>query len=300
LTLPVDPSNSFSPDHLGRAEVFREGQIAIRAERYQLEGDYRPHDHRFLELALILGGEGIHHTLHGEHPLQTGSVVVLRPGAWHAYHTCKALEVFNAYVGEDVLHRELAWINQDPLLGRFLWTLPRSLDRAEVLWGTLEPERLQECQGCWETLERLSSASVEAERGELVGQLLLLLTRLAQGLPTQAKNTAQAPSLPAVVLDCIEQFERDPARPWTLELLVRSSGLHPSHLSRLFTRATGLPPLAYLNRWRLERAAVQLAQTEHPISQIGAEMGWMDANLFARRFREHFGSSPSTFRQRYR
>ncbi len=203
-------------------------------------------------------------------------------------------------MGEDVLHRELAWMSQDPLLGRFLWTLPRSLDRAGVLWGRLEGKALRECQSYWETLERLSIASVQAERGEWVGQLLLLLTRLARGLPSQARNTAQAPSLPAMVLECIEQFERDPARAWTLEQLTRSSGLHPSHFSRLFTRATGLPPLAYLNRWRLERAAVQLAQTEYPIAHIGAEMGWMDANLFSRRFRKHFGLSPSAFRQRYR
>ena len=117
---------------------------------------------------------------------------------------------------------------------------------------------------------------------------------------SQAKNTAQAPSLPAVVLDCIEQFERDPARPWTLELLVRSSGLNPSHFSRLFARATGLPPLAYLNRWRLEQTAMQVVQTERAFHQIGAEWGWLDANLFTRRFKAHFGLAPSAFRRRYR
>jgi AraC-like DNA-binding protein len=62
--------------------------------------------------------------------------------------------------------------------------------------------------------------------------------------------------------------------------------------------ATGLPPMAYLARQRVEAAAEQLLHTESSVSQIG-RAGWPDQNYFARRFKAHFGLSATEYRNRF-
>ena len=294
--LALSPTNA--PDHIGRAEVFVREHAPVRAERYQLEGQHRQHDHGFVEIALVTGGSGTHRTLHGDRPLQRGDAIVLRPGVWHAYLDCVALEVFNCYVGEEVLRRELAWILEDPVLGRLFSTLPRSLDREGAVSAVLDEVALEDCLGWLTQLELLSEPDRPPERAALLAYLLLVLGRIARQVAVTVAVSSSAP-VPKLVLACIRLIEDDPAQAWTLSDLAHYTKRNASHLSRLFTRATGLPPMAYLGRWRLERAAALLAQTNRPVAEIGAEVGWLDANLFARRFRAHFGVSASAYRAQW-
>jgi AraC family L-rhamnose operon transcriptional activator RhaR len=94
-------------------------------------------------------------------------------------------------------------------------------------------------------------------------------------------------------------MEADPARHWTLTDLAGELHLAPGYLVRLFKSVTGLPPMAYLSRHRVELAADRLLHTDLPISRIGESVGWPDQNYFARRFKSHYGLSASTYRQRF-
>ena len=67
----------------------------------------------------------------------------------------------------------------------------------------------------------------------------------------------------------------------------------------LFKLATGLPPMAYLSRFRVETAAALLLHTDAPVTQIGNSVGWPDQNYFARRFKAHYGLAASTYRARF-
>ena len=287
-----------SPDHIGRAAVFVRDHAPVRAERYLLDGQHRQHDHGFLEIALVTAGSGLHRTLHGDRPLRRGDAIVLRPGVWHAYLDCVALEVFNCYVGEEVLRRELAWMLEDPMLGRLFSTLPRSLDREGAVIAMIDGAAFEDCLAWLTRLEALSAPDRPPERAELLAYLLLVLGQIARHVEVVPTVPLSA-SVPESVLACIHLMEGDPARAWTLADLARHTQLNASHVSRLFTRATGLPPMAYLGRWRLERAAALLAQTDRPVAEVGAEVGWLDANLFARRFRAHFGTSATAYRSQW-
>lgn len=293
----VTPS-SVVPDHIERGHVFVQDHAPMRAERYVLNGSYRPHDHQFVEIAVISGGTGTHRTLYGEQALQRGTAIVLRPGMWHAYISCDALVVCNCYVGEEVMLRELNWAYNDVLLGRLFRNLPLSLDHEGVPVVAVETPRLAPCLAHFERLVSLSAHDAPPERAELLGHLLLFLTPIAHAVGAH-DPTLTCKSVSAAVLHCIHLIERDPARSWSLNDFAAAVGLNPSHFSRLFTRSTGLPPMAYLVRWRLERAAAMLIQSDRPIHDIGAEVGWLDANLFARRFRAHFGESASAYRIRF-
>jgi AraC family L-rhamnose operon transcriptional activator RhaR len=103
---------------------------------------------------------------------------------------------------------------------------------------------------------------------------------------------------PAVVA-AMQLMEAQPGHPWTLTELAESLHLAPGYLVRLFKSATGLPPMAFLARHRVEVAAARLLHTDQPISRIGESVGWPDQNYFARRFRAHYGMSASTYRARF-
>ena len=92
-------------------------------------------------------------------------------------------------------------------------------------------------------------------------------------------------------------MERDLAFPWTLELLASHVSVDPSYLSRLFGRQVYRSPMAFLASRRVDRAALQLIQTNRPIQLIGASVGWPDPAHFSRTFRRLYGMSPSDFRR---
>ena len=70
----------------------------------------------------------------------------------------------------------------------------------------------------------------------------------------------------------------------------------PSTWSGSFKRWVGMPPIAYANRRRAERAAILLSTTDDPVAAIGAHVGWPDPSHFSRRFRREFGVGPRTYR----
>jgi AraC family L-rhamnose operon transcriptional activator RhaR len=94
-------------------------------------------------------------------------------------------------------------------------------------------------------------------------------------------------------------MEATPAYRWTLTELAERLHLTPGYLIRLFKLATGLPPMAYLSRFRVETAATLLLHTDAPVTQIGNSVGWPDQNYFARRFKAHYGLAASTYRARF-
>ncbi|GAA0594558.1 helix-turn-helix transcriptional regulator [Kribbella sandramycini] len=109
-------------------------------------------------------------------------------------------------------------------------------------------------------------------------------------------RTAQHPA----VQHAMRLLEADLTAGWTLGRLAAAVNLAPGSLVRLFGRTAGVPPMAFLNRLRAERAAGLLIETELPIGSIGALVGWPDPSHATRRFRAHFGLSPTRYREAFR
>lgn len=67
-------------------------------------------------------------------------------------------------------------------------------------------------------------------------------------------------------------------------------------LSRAFKGATGLTPVQYQQRLRLELAANLLRDRELTISEVAIKCGFEDARHFRRLWQRQFGSAPSAIR----
>lgn len=84
-----------------------------------------------------------------------------------------------------------------------------------------------------------------------------------------------------------------------LEGLARVAGVTPSHFSRSFTAVIGESPRAYVERLRLERAAVLLVLRAASVLEIALDSGFQSHETFTRAFSRRFGVPPSRWRQGY-
>ena len=83
----------------------------------------------------------------------------------------------------------------------------------------------------------------------------------------------------------------------SLDTLANHVGLSKYHFHELFKQATGETPKAYVERLRLEWAAVQLRIRRVAVVDLALECGYRNHETFSRAFRGRFSTSPSAYRK---
>ena len=89
------------------------------------------------------------------------------------------------------------------------------------------------------------------------------------------------------------------AEPWTLDSLAEEVHLSRSQLARSFDAVTGMSPMAYLRRMRVERLAVLLVSTDLSIGAAAGAVGWDNSSYVSRCFRARYGCSPGEYRRQH-
>lgn len=88
------------------------------------------------------------------------------------------------------------------------------------------------------------------------------------------------------------------ARP--VEEMSSRSGLPERSFKRRFTRATGYPPISYVQYLRVEEAKRRLERTDTPIDQISWEVGYEEPAAFRRLFKRVIQLTPGEYRRKFR
>ncbi|MEK8127686.1 AraC family transcriptional regulator [Paenibacillus filicis] len=73
--------------------------------------------------------------------------------------------------------------------------------------------------------------------------------------------------------------------------------VHRAYFSKIFAEKTGMTPIQYLQKLRMERALQLLQQTRHSISEIALTLGYPDLYSFSRAFSKYYAASPSKLRE---
>jgi YesN/AraC family two-component response regulator len=84
------------------------------------------------------------------------------------------------------------------------------------------------------------------------------------------------------------------------EELARYVNASEGHLARCFRQETGISPMAYLNRYRVNQAKMLLSTTSQSITAVALAVGFSDNNYFSRVFRQEVGCSPQVYRREHR
>lgn len=70
----------------------------------------------------------------------------------------------------------------------------------------------------------------------------------------------------------------------------------PYHFHRVFRGMVGEPVAEYVRRLRLDQAAINLRHSKRSVTDLALKWGYDSLEAFTRAFRQHFGVSPSQYR----
>jgi len=85
-----------------------------------------------------------------------------------------------------------------------------------------------------------------------------------------------------------------------VEETIKRSRLAERTFKRRFVAATGLAPIAYVQRLRVEDAKRRLERTDAPVDEISWPVGYEDPAFFRRLFKRTTGMAPGAYRKRFR
>lgn len=120
---------------------------------------------------------------------------------------------------------------------------------------------------------------------------------LDAALTHDERLTALAEPKVKLVLDHIHN---DPSEPWTVERLAKLYGQSRNAFAAQFKYATGLAPMSYVRRWRIQAASRMLANPGMTIDEIAFKSCYADTNAFSRAFKREMGESPGAYKRSLR
>ncbi len=289
MTRPADPDIPT----LTRAAYFPDG-FPLAMTRIHRHNRCAMHAHEFSELVVVLRGMGLHTTPDEDWPLAAGDVFVLHGGQAHGYEDTENLDLVNILFDAEELGLPTADVAALPGYHALFTLEPlwRERDRFESRLR-LAPDDLRQVATLIDRLEHELSAKPPGWRFAGTATLMLIIADLSRCYA----RVETAAALPLQRLGrVISHLEQHYAEPLTLDDLAATAHLSRRHLSRVFHQAMGCTPVEYLVRLRLNRAVELLETTDLPIATVGAEVGYVDSNYFARQFRAILGRSPRAYR----
>lgn len=98
------------------------------------------------------------------------------------------------------------------------------------------------------------------------------------------------------ILRVIDHIYAHADRDLPLDELADVAALSRFHFHRVFSALLGQPPAAAIRSVRLHKASMLLVESDVPVSDIAARVGYSNTRSFARAFRGSYGCGPDDFR----
>jgi len=94
----------------------------------------------------------------------------------------------------------------------------------------------------------------------------------------------------------LSRIHQDPGRDWSVESMAEAGGMSRSAFAARFSALVGEAPLAYLTRWRMDKAEALLARQE-PVGRVAKQVGYASAAAFSKAFKRQRGLAPGGLRK---
>lgn len=255
----------------------------------------RPHTHGFLELILVISGEGWH--VHGKskEPVRGGEVLFINNHRPHHFRAddddfeILTLSFLPSAAGfDDSILRRYDLVNYYTLLIPF-----HAIGAGQILARLRPvPDAFKKMAFyCFHLCEMLGE---DRPQVDLARRNLVQILHLLQAAQPAKDKSATMGGLPLYgVLAWLEAHAHEEV---SRERLADLSGMSPTYFSTQFKKVMGRGLSRYVAELRVERARALLTQTSLPIRAIAEQVGFKNASHFSQWYRALTGKVPQSAR----
>ena len=271
-------------------QVARFGGAFICREEIAAPWGFEMGGRDFGNFYILLNGEACLEVGSGCQPiwLSAGDLVVLPRGNQHAMRDSprngeKTVLLFGGFHFEDRSANPLLSILPDVI---HLQGRRRGVD-AWVLW-VLDFLKRESAAG-------LPGAEVVITR--LADFLFIEALRAYFELPDSDKSGLSVALRDPRIGSALAFLNRHPESDWSLATLSRQAGMSRTSFATRFAELVGEPPMRYLMRCRVNKAAKLLRDGRASVQQVAERVGYDSELGFSRAFKRLVGSSPAEYRR---
>ncbi len=136
----------------------------------------------------------------------------------------------------------------------------------------------------------------EVVLGRLVDVLLIQALRAQAQKPACKEHGLRALRDPGVGA-ALQMMHARLEKRWTVEELAQAVGQSRSGFAARFHELVGEPPLSYLARWRMTKAAALLRDTDESMTEVAGKVGYDSGAAFNKAFKRWQGDGPGAYRK---
>lgn len=95
----------------------------------------------------------------------------------------------------------------------------------------------------------------------------------------------------------IQQVQENPGLAWNVETLATKAGMSRSSFASHFLKVSGMTPMQYVTRWRMQVAFEKLRKKQNSVAQVTEQSGYQSEASFSKAFKQHMGVGPGAVRR---
>ncbi len=259
----------------------------------------KPHTHSFDEIAIVLGGTSIHVVGKQEYPLMRGDVFVIHGNQVHGNKKLSNIHLVNIVYKRDffeTVKTELEDVEgfktlfvHEPCFRKYhkfkarLHLTPHQLNNVTRFVELLKEELDNKLPGYKQIVDYLFKT--------IVINLCRYYSEISMPHSKSLIKVGRA----------IDFMEENFAEEITLQKLAKEAKMSTPNFLRAFKKMTNCPPIDYLIRLRIGKAAkIMEENSDVRIIDISTGTGFWNSSYFSRKFKDIMGTTPTDYLKKMR
>lgn len=280
------------------SELFLKQGKLITVRHHSRFIEFPEHKHNYIEIVYVCTGEIVHYIDGKVLPMQAGDLLLMNQNVRHSVKRAEMDDIgINFIALPEFFDIPLQMMRRQNVIADFLLgTLQQNNTVPQYLLFQLKEQKY--ISNLMENM--ISSVVYDSENEDVINQysMGLVFLYLLNNMDKLAHNSSQ--SYEDVVIQAALRYIDSQYRTAVLSRIAEDFNLSLSAVSRMIKKNTGFTFVELLMRKRFQKALMFLVETELPVEQIAANIGYENLSYFYRQFKAHYGVTPSRYRAEHK